>query len=395
MILYSKSGEFLGIGKEELSFLGYEDLEDFKSINDDVADLFVNKPGYIFKFKNFSWIDYALHSGAPKKSVVLQLKTGNEVETNIQIKELFLSNPKENEDIYYSVEFINGLAQSAPMQSNTAFNSTQPVAPAPQISLPEPLEEESIQPTEETLIQSPSYNNDFEEQAPLNLDESSKETISFKKDDSNEPLKIQPLPQDDFMQDYKEESLHIDEKEDFTEDYQDTKLKLDIQDEEEHQETKLKLDIQDEEEDQKVTFTEPVVTTANNDDMAIRLKEDFDTNPIVQQDPKEDEEEDLDFDILKCVEELGLDISLVSELLTDYVEKLTKTLPLLKLNIDTNDQASLEKNIYKLKGISDHLHVNQISNKLTAIFEATDKEKQEREVEKLEKIVTEFKGKLL
>ncbi|HIP44899.1 MAG TPA: hypothetical protein EYG93_06170, partial [Sulfurospirillum arcachonense] len=102
MILYSKSGDFLGIGKDELSFLGYEDLDEFKSIYSDVADLFINRPGYIFKFKNFSWIDYALHSGAPKKSVIIKLKTGNEVEVAIKIKELFLYNPKENEELYYS-----------------------------------------------------------------------------------------------------------------------------------------------------------------------------------------------------------------------------------------------------------------------------------------------------
>ena len=389
MILYSKSGEFLGISREELSFLGYEDLEDFKSINDDVADLFVNRPGYIFKFKNFSWIDYALHSGAPKKSVILQLKTGNEVETNIKIKELFLNNPKENEDIYYCVEFTNNLTQNTPIQSDTAFQPTQPSAP--QIVSPELTEEkeEIIQPADEPKIVTPSYdndfedNNDFEEKIPFDLDESTEDTIGFKQDDDNESLKIESNFQDDFMQDYKEETLQVEKKEDFTEDYKETTINLDIQDEE----------------DQKIALTEPIETTAPlDDDITIKLKEDFNIDPIIGQELKEEEEkeeENLNFDILECVEQLGLDIGLVSELLTDYVEKLTQTLPLLKLNINTDDQGSLEENIYNLKGISDNLHVNQISDKLTDILHATSKENKEIEVERFEKIVTKFKGELI
>lgn len=89
MILYNKSGEFLGISREELSFLGYEDLEDFKSTNDDVADLFVNRPGYIFKFKNFSWIDYALHSGAPKKALFYNLKLEMKLKPILKLKSFF------------------------------------------------------------------------------------------------------------------------------------------------------------------------------------------------------------------------------------------------------------------------------------------------------------------
>ncbi len=67
MILYGKNCDFIGIGKEELSFLGFENIDQFKEVCSDVADLFVNKPGFIYKFKNFSWIEYTLNSGAPKK----------------------------------------------------------------------------------------------------------------------------------------------------------------------------------------------------------------------------------------------------------------------------------------------------------------------------------------
>lgn len=58
MILYDKECHLLGISKSILDFLGYEDIEEFKTYTNDVADLFQNRPGYIHRFKNFSWINY-------------------------------------------------------------------------------------------------------------------------------------------------------------------------------------------------------------------------------------------------------------------------------------------------------------------------------------------------
>ncbi len=65
---------FLGMGNQELNLLGYEDMEEFRNYHNDVADLFTNKPGFIFKFKNFSWIDYALHSEHPIDESYLKQK---------------------------------------------------------------------------------------------------------------------------------------------------------------------------------------------------------------------------------------------------------------------------------------------------------------------------------
>ena len=104
MILYNKNGTFLGIGQDELSALGYENIEEFKSYFEDFSDLFVNTPGYISKFKNFSWIEYVLHSGAPNKNVILRHKNGTNFESKLLISELSLIQEIDGFSSLYCIE---------------------------------------------------------------------------------------------------------------------------------------------------------------------------------------------------------------------------------------------------------------------------------------------------
>ncbi len=187
MILYSKNGDFLGIGKDELSFLGFEDLDEFKSVHNDVADLFLNKPGYIFKFKNFSWIDYALHSGAPKKSVIIKLKSGNEVEVPLKIKELFLYSPTQNEDLYYAVEFTNNLSQNTIVSNESTImqpdSSTQ--IQTPESFNEEPEKEETLK---ETIEAQPPQEISFEED--FNKEENEDISIDFNSSEEDKNISI-------------------------------------------------------------------------------------------------------------------------------------------------------------------------------------------------------------
>ena len=91
MILYDQNYNFIGMSNETLSYLGYEDLADFTSQHSDFANLLVNKEGYIYKFGNFSWIDFVLYSGSPNKSALLKLKNGDETEIKISVKEVHLT----------------------------------------------------------------------------------------------------------------------------------------------------------------------------------------------------------------------------------------------------------------------------------------------------------------
>jgi hypothetical protein len=95
------------MSSENLSYLGYEDLNDFTSQHSDFANLLVNKEGFIYKFQNFSWIDFILYSGSPNKAALLKQKNGDEVEIKLSVKEVFLTSEVNGSQKYYSVRIIS------------------------------------------------------------------------------------------------------------------------------------------------------------------------------------------------------------------------------------------------------------------------------------------------
>ncbi len=107
MILYDQDFNFIGMSAETLTFLGYEDIDEFSSMHHDFADLFVKKEGYIHKFENFSWIHYVLFSGAVNKKAFVQQKNGSEVPVDITIKEVFLNHTYDGLRKVYSVKLIH------------------------------------------------------------------------------------------------------------------------------------------------------------------------------------------------------------------------------------------------------------------------------------------------
>ncbi len=107
MILYDQDFNFIGMSAETLTFLGYEDIDEFTSMHNDFADLFVKKEGFIHKFENFSWIHYILYSGAANKKAYVRQKNGSEAPVDITIKEVFLNHTYDGLRKVYSVKLIN------------------------------------------------------------------------------------------------------------------------------------------------------------------------------------------------------------------------------------------------------------------------------------------------
>lgn len=62
MLIYNLKKEFVGITEETLSRVGYNTASELQEDAVDFADLFENRPGFIHNFKNFSWLDFILHS---------------------------------------------------------------------------------------------------------------------------------------------------------------------------------------------------------------------------------------------------------------------------------------------------------------------------------------------
>ena len=348
MILYDKSGMFLGMGTQELSLLGYEDIEEFRNYHNDVADLFINKPGYIFKFKNFSWIDYTLHSGTPNRRVLIKSKNGREIDSALHIHEIFLSQEIYGSKTCFGVEFVSANALSKAQNSPMLSSAPEPFAQTPEPQAPQektpfmmedaptflPSYEEELPPSQVSFesnasLQEPefSFESTFVPQSLAQETTPMSETGSFKlKFDSdilNEPSlnakPIEPTHEVSFAQDVFHEVYPEDKHEDLL---NDSLLSVQI----------------------------PSLPS---------LDEKIEREPIL-------------FDFSLSAESLGLDISTLAEIITDYLEELDAKMPLLSKALEPEQHAYAKEEIDKLKSVAYHLHITPLYNQLEHLEQHLD-----------------------
>jgi hypothetical protein len=252
------------------------------------------------------------------------------------------------------------MSQNSSLQSGSSFIQA---TPAPQVSSPITIDKtppvEKISQEEEMTDFAVDFNSSKEE-APtpkLKIDN----TLFEYEESLPQKEETKPVIEDDFTQDY-----------------------------ESQEPPKLKIDFEPKEDPFKPTID------ISSDYKEVEEKEEVPTFEIpTNLDTKDDEEESVDFDLVKCVEELGLDISLVGELITDYMDKIDRNIPKIKSSIENEDKMLFKDSIYKLKGISDNLHMIQLSSRLEKILNATDTKSKMEELEKFEKIVSKFRGELI
>jgi len=88
VILYDYNKQLIAISDKTLELLGFDSLEEFKSKVNDVAQLFLKRPGYIYEFKSFHWIDYCLTNSTITHRAIIITKNGSELEVFINISPL-------------------------------------------------------------------------------------------------------------------------------------------------------------------------------------------------------------------------------------------------------------------------------------------------------------------
>lgn len=372
MVLYDKNGNFVGISKEELSFLGFEDFEEFKSECKDFADRFVSKPGYIFKFKNFSWIDYTLHSGAPKKSVVVKLKNGQEVETGLKISQINLVNSINEHNMYYGVELSQASLQtvsSVPQHTPVAQNFVQNEEEMPPIQpLYNDFEEDFIsEPKEDFADVKLDFQDDFSEIQPKYEEESTQEIKLKINDDLYDEPFIAKTEDETIETSFESDSkLHVNFDEDSS--YEDAEEDL-----EENFASEISLKTYEE-------FKEPEVSKPS-------FEEDFKNN--------QDSKEDIHFDFSECAEETGLDLSEIALILEEYLSLIEETLPVLKEAIETQNDQEIFKAILPLKGIAQTLQINTVTDILEGILARGNEEEKKDAFAKLEDFTKALQNELI
>ncbi len=208
MILYDQNFNFLGMSAETLSFLGYENMEDFTAMHSDFAKLFVKKEGYIYNFENFSWIHYVLYSGTANKKAFITKKNEQVVPVDVSIKEIFLNQDFNGITKFYGVKLLHEKfsqlsnyeenRQTSTPQSNISLQNLTGINPkeyqeaTQSIENPKTNSQAQIQPTQEKEFK-------------LNLYEESKPEQEKSTQTQENPI--------EFKLDIPELSQNIDEKE--------------------------------------------------------------------------------------------------------------------------------------------------------------------------------------
>ena len=363
LILYDKNSNFLGMGKSELSLLGFEDMEDFKSNFDDFADLFISRPGYISKFKNFSWIDYALHSGTPNKKILMKHKNGTEIEGKVIIHEIELI--QENSRMY-CIEIATTLASTDyNIKTDIDFSS---------------LEEKINENKETEKSQHNEITQTFDDILAEDQD---------KIDDKNEEAdKSIHLKINDEIKDIEDDfKLQI-------EDDYDTNPKFNIETDsakitDDDQPIKLKVDFDENEDFDDITTTPAEIKNQENDIADITL----DTKQEPSEDilPKEVEYENIDF--MKIAEDTGLDLGDIAEIIEDFVQESEDYIK--KSNKDILDIDFIKNEAIKLKGITSNLKMTKITNTLNLILENSNSNEEKTLLESFQKQINNLKEQLL
>ena len=357
MILYDKSGLFLGMGNQELYLLGYEDMEEFRNYHSDIADLFVNRPGFIFKFKNFCWIDYAQHSGTPNKRVLIRTKNGKEVETSIIINEIFLQKELNGTSLFYSVELSNApsfkhdlpIPTTMPSQNfePSVFEEVSPTALPSESSFTEEISPSMFTSDVDFESSTPSLKTTFEEEYTAPLPEA---MISLSETEETNDFKLSasaPLLEDTF----------------------DFKLKFDHTILEEEPPTEAKEPESTLEESPQAYNSIDQITIEDLDFVAPLEAYPDDQVEDLLEDPTLHVEElrvepsitlstaDETFDLSECAEELGLDISTLAQIIEEYTQALDTSMPLLEEAINANNRNKAQEEITTLKSVALHLHI--------------------------------------
>jgi len=354
VILYDKESNLLGMSKNVLDFLGYEDLEEFKTFTNDVADLFEQRSGYVYRFKNFSWINYVLHSGAPNKNAILRLKSNKEVEVRILIEEIFLIESTGNEGFYkVDLQPVQGHQPKSfsldKIPRASTFDSNEP-SPEPLPASKEFLSvnEESTFLPQEPLFEDPTH--EIFQDDPIAKERAQEPETSIQLDPT-----LSFMDQPDFSissNKTKEEPKPLPVT--FDEPF-DNHASL-----EQDEANFTKIDFQDEAEAETSARIDEELSLANE-------------TQAEDESPKEPSQ-DMDYDPTKTLDDLGLEPNELKLFLHEYCDHIEMVSIALEDAIIEHDTEAKHALLMQLKGTDQHLRIDKVNSLLEKLTYEDDME---------------------
>ena len=377
MILYDKNSNFLGMEQGDLSMLGFEDMEEFKSSFNDFADLFVNHPGYISKFKNFSWIDYALHSGAPNKNILMKHKNGTEIEAKVTISEILLINEINESSSMYGIEIAATMASTDyNIKTDIDFSNLEE-----KINENIETKKSSEKPIEEKIEQNEIIQT-FED--ILAEDQNKIDTNKNEATDENIHLKITDDENKDIEDDFK---LHVENDYDMDSELSIEDIPVSITP---YDDKPIKLKVVFDDNEDKISDDlqiSPTISESQETDVVF----DTEQEPISDSFPEEEVEyENIDF--MGIAEDTGMDLGDIAEIIEDFIQESEDYIE--KSNKDILDIDFIKNEAIKLKGISSNLKITKITNTLNSILESSDNNKEKSLLQSFQKQIKNLEEQL-
>jgi hypothetical protein len=87
VFLYDANRQCIAADDESARALGYPSAQAFLEEVGDVAKLFIEKPGYVYNFRNFSWIDFVIFNPTREHKVLIPTSIG-EIDTILSVRRL-------------------------------------------------------------------------------------------------------------------------------------------------------------------------------------------------------------------------------------------------------------------------------------------------------------------
>lgn len=313
MLIYNNNKEFVDATNDTLKRIGYNSIQELQEDAVDLADLFENKPGFVHNFKNFSWIDFIIHS--EQDNIKARIRCNGKIyETGFKIDTHYFI-PGDEEDTGFAIELTDVIVIGDDETSQERDTNAPLSIKAPSVIQKNdlPISEPVPQAAEVIPISMPDMSIDI----PETSIQTQSEAMSFDMDVMDD-VDDTPLPDLELVQEIQPQA------ENFTS----------IQ-------TEAPVNVASSE-----VFDKPVLETAA----------DYVYDPSI------------------AADELGLPTDLIDEFVGDFIVQAKKFRPDLEEAISNEDFDNIQILSHKLKGVAANLRIEDALEVLTVINSNKDVE---------------------
>ena len=381
MLLYNQRKEFVGIDEDDLKGLGFQNISELQNESHDFADLFVKKPGYIHNFKNFSWIDFILHSETDESKAIIHAK-GRNFSCALHIAPFHFTS--EESGFAVSIRSLRPLKGSEDLEASQDLEASGGVQATPA-------------PISRQVEESPQLDISLEDlQIPDSADE-----LEASFDSPPEPEVSLPSFDDSYAQELSEpEPLDIPDASEMYQDLGATENEfgapLDIDFNE-----SLTLD-----EDISIDDTpEPSYEEEPEFNIEEELAPAKEETPMLGDYVSSADDGEHLSDLVKsgtyvyepqiAADELGLPVDLIEEFIGDFIDQAHEFHDDLYASIETADFDNVQILSHKLKGVAANLRVEDAFDVLSVVNHSKDPEQVLPNLNHFYKIIAKLEGKEL